>query len=206
MKYIVSFLLLVGLGTGALANSDASTQMALDFTGFHSIEVRNDIVANVTVGTTQDVSVGTTNVDLNQLKPAQFGEWLRFDRNKRWLIWTNGRQDQFVVSASMPIVRELKALSGANVSADLGTQPQFRAEAEEATITVSVNTPRLRLRGNDGAKVTVTGTCGRLTMLARPTSIMDLSDLNCDSIVIFGDKSRVALPNGANVVTEHPES
>jgi len=104
------------------------------------------------------------------------------------------------------VVRELKVLSGAVVSADLGMQDRFRAEAEDGMITVSVDTPRLRIRGNDGAVISVSGTCGRLTMLARPTSTVDLSALTCDSIVIFGDQSRVALPDGANIVEQHPES
>lgn len=177
-----------------------------DFIGFHSIEVRNDVHLNVNVAETERVVVNHTRADLDQFIVQQFGEWLRLDRNKRWFIWTNGRQDRFVAYADMPQVRELKALSGAVIRADLGTQDQFRAEAENGKITVSVDTPSLRLRGNDGADITVTGTCGRLTMLARPTSTVNLSELDCDSIVIFGDTSRVTLRPDAQVVDKHPEA
>lgn len=176
----------------------------LELSDFHSVELRNGIVAEVTIADDFSVVVDDAAGDIAQLIPAQFGEWVRLDRNKRWLIWTNGRRDAFNATFEMPVVRELKALSGAVITADLGEQDQFRAEAENSTITVSVDTPNLRLRGNDNAVVTVSGTCDRLTMLARPSSTMDLTALTCESIVIFGDKSRVALPNGANVVDEHP--
>lgn len=199
MKMILSLVLALGVAV------PAGAETPLDFADFHSVEVRNDIVATIAVGDAFDVAAEVVRGDIAQLVPAQFGDWLRLDRSKRWLIWTNGRRDQFDVAVTMPEVRELKALSGAQISAVLGQQDQFRAEAANATITVSVDTPNLRLRGNDGAVITVTGTCGRLTMLARPTSVMDLSGLVCDSIVLFGDKSRVDLPSGANIVNEHPE-
>jgi len=168
----------------------AVAEEPLGFTDFHSVELRNDVVAEVRVADTFAVTVGGADADISNLISAQFGEWLRLDRNKRWLIWTNGRRDQFEATIDMPVVRELKVLSGAVVSADLGMQDRFRAEAEDGMITVSVDTPRLRIRGNDGAVISVSGTCGRLTMLARPTSTVDLSALTCDSIVIFGDACR----------------
>jgi len=164
----------------------------------------NGIVADVTVSDTVMATVDDSNGDIAQLVTAQFGEWLRIDRNKRWLLWTNGRRDQFVAKLQMPEIRELKALSGAKITADLGDQPRFRAEAEDGVIEVTVNAPNLRIRGNDNAEISISGTCGRLTMLARPSSLVDLADMTCDSIVIFGDKSRVVLPEGANVVDEHP--
>jgi hypothetical protein len=193
MKYVLFFLLFAG---------PLRAETVLDFTDYHSVEVRNDIVARISVG---DFGAVVDGGDPAQFIPAQFGEWIRFDRNTRWLIWTNGRRDRFDANISMPEVRELKALSGAKITADLGVQERFRAEAENGVITVSVDTPALRLRGNDGAVITVTGSCGRLTMLARPTSVMDLSGLECESIVIFGDKTRVALPDGANVVDQHAD-
>ena len=189
-----------------MAEPYAPDLQPLDYTGYHSIEVRNDTRLRVRITDELETVVDYTGQDLDQLITRQFGEWLRFDRNKRWLIWTNGRQDRFDVSVGMPVVRELKALSGSEITGSLGTQDQFRAEAEGASITLSVDTPSLRLRGNDGATLVISGTCGRLTMLARPTSTVDLTALSCESIVIFGDRSRVALPDGANVVDEHPES
>lgn len=201
-RFVLALICVAGAATG---EPYAAQLHPLDNTEFHSIEVRNDVRLNVNVSEIESVVVDYTQADLDQFIVQQFGEWLRLDRNKRWLIWTNGRQDSFVVDVQMPEVRELKALNGAVITADLGTQDQFRAEAEDGTITVSVDTPALRVRGNDRAMITVTGTCERLTMLARPTSTVDLVGLDCDSIVIFGDKSRVALPDGANVVDKHPE-
>ncbi|SEW15731.1 hypothetical protein SAMN04488515_1321 [Cognatiyoonia koreensis] len=185
-----------------LLTSSVYADETFDFDGFHSVEVRNGIVAEVTVGEAS-VIVDDSAGDITQFRSAQFGEWLRLDRNKRWLIWTNGRRDQFNTKIQMPQVRELKALSGAIITANLGEQPQFRAEAENGKISVSVSTPNLRLRGNDDAEISVSGRCERLTMLARPTATIDLSGLTCESIVIFGDRSRVLLPDGANVVSEH---
>jgi len=188
----------------AAADPYPAQLLTLDQTDYHSVELRNDIRATVRAGDAQSGVVDYTGTDPDQLIVQQFGEWLRLDRNTRWLIWTNGRDDQFSVDFEMAEVRELKALSGAEITADLGEQDRFRAEAENGIITVSVDTPNLRLRGNDNAVITVSGTCGRLTMLARPTATVDLNALTCDSIVIFGDKTRVSLPEGANVVDEHP--
>ena len=69
-----------------MAEPYAPDLQPLDYTGYHSIEVRNDTRLRVRITDELETVVDYTGQDLDQLITRQFGEWLRFDRNKRWLI------------------------------------------------------------------------------------------------------------------------
>lgn len=161
--------------------SPLAAQETYDFKGVSNLEVRNGVRVEVRQGPEVTVTAEAISGDVANVEFRQFGEWLVVSRNQRWLIFPYGRQDDIVVTITLPTVNNFKARSeGVLVASGFDTS-KFRGEALEGgtVILTDMTFDAVTLFATDGGLMTVDGTCADLRIEATQGATLNTADLVC---------------------------
>ncbi|MEJ6401664.1 GIN domain-containing protein [Yoonia sp. 2307UL14-13] len=200
MKIITAFFV-------ALSASTAFAESEIYETGaFRAIDVRDGVQVSVTIGDDYAVTATPVKGDLAQLRLKAFLPWLAIDRDTRWLIWPQWRDDVFAVDITTPVMNGVKALEGGVLTFTGDADRRLWAEAGDGGVVTltDLEVSELTIMGQAGGRVIADGVCEELTIRGRD-AFVDLRGLDCASIVVDAPGSDVLLPDGAWVVEEHPD-
>ena len=189
------------LASGALAQSETYETGA-----FRAIDVRDDVQVSVTIGDEYLVEATAVKGDLAQLRLKEFLPWLAIDRDTRWLIWPQWRDDVFALEIQTPVMNGVKALEGASLTFSGDADRRLWAEAGDGgllTLT-DLDVYELTIMGQRDGRIVADGVCEELTIRGQG-AFVDARGLDCASIVVDADGSEVLLPDGAQVLDEHPD-
>lgn len=144
-----------------LAGPALAQEKTFDFKGITNIEVRNGITVEVIQGEELSIVGRAISGDVEQFHLQKFGPWLAVNRSTRWFIFPYGRQDELVLTVTLPSTRALKAYDTASITASGFEGERFRAEAlEGGTVTLENFTfDEVSLYATEGGALTITGLC-----------------------------------------------
>ena len=164
-----------------LAGPALAQEKVFDFNGITNIEVRNGITVNIIQGDTQSIVGTARSGNVENFRLQRFGDWLAVNRNTRWFIFPYGRQDDLVLTVTVPDIRALKAYDAASVTAAGFTGDRIRAEAlDGGTITLTdLSFAEVSVYATDEGKLTVTGICDLLDVEAITSAHVDAAKLAC---------------------------
>ena len=165
----------------ALATPAAAEEKVFDFKGIDSIDARNGVTVHVIPGDEVTVTATARSGDVEQLQIRKFGPWLALNRDTRWLIFPYGRQDDIVVTITLPALRNIKAFESAVATAEGFTGEALRAEAiQGGTVTVTdIDIAEVTLFATDGGRLKVSGTCDTTVAEATVAAAIAAGDLTC---------------------------
>jgi hypothetical protein len=180
-----------------LATPAMAQEKVFDFKGITNIEVRNGITVEVIQGDELSIVGTAVSGDVDQFKLQKFGSWLAVNRNTRWLIFPYGRQDDLVLTITMPNARALKAYDASSITASGFTGEKIRAEAlEGGNVTLTdFSFDDVSLYATDGGQLTISGTCDVLAAEAIISANITANALSCT------DVETVTRMNGAITAT-----
>ncbi|WP_342075950.1 GIN domain-containing protein [Yoonia sp. SS1-5] len=196
----------LAIGLAMAGQAALSQEAALDVGPFRALEVQEDVLLDVSIGPIQTINATPIKGDLAQLRTREFLPWVVFDRDTRWFIFPQWREDIFQVSVETPVLNGLKAFDGAQArfSGDADQRLWIEAGAGGGVALDDVVVHELTLVARAGGTITAQGRCAMLTIRNEGLSV-DASELTCDSVVVNGDPAHVTLAPGTIVVDAHPD-
>jgi hypothetical protein len=167
-----------------LAGPALAQEKVFDFNGITNIEVRNGITVNVIQGDTQSIVGSARSGDVESFRLQKFGSWLAVNRATRWFIFPYGRQDDLILTVTLPDVRALKAYDAASVTAIGFSGDRIRAEAlDGGTLTLrDFDFDEVSLYATDNGQLIITGACDTLDAEAITSAHVDAAGLACTDV------------------------
>lgn len=164
-----------------IASPAAAQDRIFNFSGIDSIDARNGVHVEVVPGDTVTVTATARSGDAGKLVVRKFGSWLALNRSTRWFIFPYGRQDDILVTVTLPTLRNIKAFDTATATAAGFAGDTLRAEAiQGGTVTVTdIDVADVTLVATEGGTVTVTGTCDTVIADGQYSAAITASGLAC---------------------------
>lgn len=187
------------------AGAAQAEDMVIDQTGFTAVHVNEDIAVTIEIGPEYSVTARAVSGDISKLEVNRYAGWLAFSRDARWFIFPNGRQDQFEVTITTPVLNEVKSFDGSFVTVTGALSDPIRAEADDGRLELmDVDLHNATLVVNGGGRLSAWGTCEMLTLSGDHGEI-DAGGLECRSAVVAtGDSALTKLPTGTPLTDAHP--
>lgn len=190
-----------------LAGPVMAQEKIFDFDGITNIEVRNGITVNVVAGDEISVVGHAVSGDVDQFRLQQFGTWLAVNRNTRWFIFPYAREDDLVLTVTLPHTRALKAFDGSRITASGFSGGRLRAEALDGG-TVALNNfdyEDLSLLATENGRLSISGHCTTLAVDAVGSGTVTAESLQCDFAQVEGPDDQITLPVETQIVETLPD-
>ena len=164
-----------------IATPAAAQDRIFNFSGIDSIDARNGVHVEVVPGDEVTVTATARSGDASKLVVRKFGPWLALNRDTRWFIFPYGRQDDILVTITLPELRNIKAFDQSTASATGFAGETLRAEAiQGGTVTVTdTEAETVTLVATEGGSVTMTGTCETVVAEGQYGAMIAAGDLAC---------------------------
>jgi hypothetical protein len=191
-----------------LASPAMAQEVVFDFKDITNIEVRNGITVNLVQGDEIAITGTAVSGDVSQFKLQKFGNWLAVNRNTRWFIFPYGRQDELVLTVTLPNARALKAYDNASITASGFTGERLRAEAlDGGTVSLTdFNFDETSLYATGDGSLTISGTCNTLEAEAILSASIGADEFFCDRATVeTGSKGAVHLSTTTEIVDSLPD-
>jgi hypothetical protein len=156
-----------------------------DLGSFDSISVAAGVEVEFQVGPARSIVAETDAAGFDDLQITMSGTELHIGRpNRSW--YSSGRRPQYQVRVAAPLLRALRASSGAEVRVEGAVRGDFSVSASSGSdVTVaSLQAGNVKAKASSGADLTIAGQCASLDADSSSGADIDAERLTCGVVKV----------------------